>query len=156
MTVGIGLLEAAQKAGIVRSDKTEIDYYVANGIKARVALTMHRWEDAVKAADEALKGYAGKETLTAAQLASGMNDVTALPSVMWGEVKTTDNYGMYLSFHSQMDAGHDGYAKNARRCCTAWLLEPHECDRCTPCMVVGEFRQCQICGFGVRLFVIAR
>ena len=43
LTVGIGLLEAAQKAGIVRSDKTEIDYYVANGIKARVALTMHRW-----------------------------------------------------------------------------------------------------------------
>ena len=40
---------------------------------------------------------------------------------MWGEVKTTDNYGMYLSFQAQMDAGHDGYAKTARRCCTSWL-----------------------------------
>lgn len=121
LTTGIGLLDEALKAGITRSSKTEIDYYVANGIKARVALTMHNWEDAIKAADEALKGYAGKETLSASQLASGMNDITALPSVMWGEVKTTDNYGMYLSFQSQMDAGHDGYAKNARRCCTAWL-----------------------------------
>lgn len=71
---------------------------MANGIKARVALTMHKWSDAYKAAEEALKGYAGSEALDASQITGGMNDITALPSVMWGEVKTTDNYGMYLSF----------------------------------------------------------
>ena len=121
LTTGVGLLEEAAAAGIARSSKTEIDYYVANGIKARVALTMHKWSDAYKAAEEALKGYAGSEALDASQITGGMNDITALPSVMWGEVKTTDNYGMYLSFQAQMDAGHDGYAKTARRCCTSWL-----------------------------------
>lgn len=121
LTDGIALLDEAQKAGITRASKTEIDYYVANGIKARVALTMHNWQDAYTAAEEALKGYAGSEALAASQISGGMNDLTALPSVMWGEIKTTDNYGMYLSFHAQMDAGHDGYAKSARRCCTSWL-----------------------------------
>ena len=121
LTTGIGLLKEASDAGIARGTKTEIDYYVANGIKARVALTMHNWEDAYTAAEEALKGYVGNEALEASQITSGMNDITALPSVMWGEVKTTDNYGMYLSFQSQMDADHDGYAKSARRCCTSWL-----------------------------------
>ena len=121
LTTGVGLLEEAAAAGIARSSRTEIDYYVANGIKARVALTMHKWSDAYKAAEEALKGYAGSEALDASQITGGMNDITALPSVMWGEVKTTDNYGMYLSFQAQMDAGHDGYAKTARRCCTSWL-----------------------------------
>lgn len=121
LTAGIALLEESKNAGITRSSKTEIDYYVANGVKARVALTMHKWQDAYTAAAEALTGYAGNEALAASQITGGMNDITALPSVMWGEVKTTDNYGMYLSFHAQMDAGHDGYAKPARRCCTSWL-----------------------------------
>jgi len=117
----IKLLQEAQKGGVVRASKNEIDYYVANGIKARVALVMHKWEDAYGAAEEALKGYAGNEALAASQITDGMNDVVALPSVMWGEIKTTDNYGMYMSFFSQMDAGHDGYAKQARRCCTSFL-----------------------------------
>ncbi|WP_419511356.1 RagB/SusD family nutrient uptake outer membrane protein [Alistipes sp.] len=121
LTSGIELLKEADEAGVKRSSKTEIDYYVANGIKARVALTMHLWKDAYGAAEEALKGYAGNEALAASQISGGMNDITALPSVMWGEIKTTDNYGMYLSFQSQMDAGHDGYAQKARRCCTSWL-----------------------------------
>lgn len=108
---------------VTRASITEIDYYVANGIKARVALTMHRWDDAATAAEEALKGYAGKEVLSMSQIVTGMNDVAALPSVMWGEVKTTANYGMYSSFYSQMDAGHDGYAQRARRCITPWLYD---------------------------------
>ncbi len=56
LTTGVGLLEEAAAAGIARSSKTEIDYYVANGIKARVALTMHKWSDAYKAAEEAPEG----------------------------------------------------------------------------------------------------
>ena len=46
LTTGIGLLDEANKAGVTRSNKTQVDYYVANGIKARVALAMHKWEDA--------------------------------------------------------------------------------------------------------------
>lgn len=117
----ITLLQDALKGGVTRASKSEVDYYVANGIKARVALAMHKWGDAHDAAEEALKGYAGKEALDPSEITNGMNDIVALSSVMWGEVKTTDNYDMYSSFQSQMDAGHDGYAKNARRCCTAFL-----------------------------------
>ncbi len=117
----VALLKEALDNDIKRSSKSEIDYYVANGIKARVALAMHNWADARTAAEEALKGYTGEEALSATQILTGMNDITMLPSVMWGEVKTPDNYGMYASFQSQMDAGHDGYAKGARRCCTSFL-----------------------------------
>lgn len=113
--------KTAEADKIKRASKTEIDYYVANGIKARVALTMQEWEAAYKAAEEALKGYVGKDVLSGSQVLSGMNDITALQSVMWGEVKTTDNYGMYASFYSQMDADHDGYAQAARRCISPWL-----------------------------------
>lgn len=119
LTKGIDLLSAAKEAGVTRPNKTQIDYYVANGIKARVALTMHKWEDAYKAAEEALKGP--NQPVDIAQLKSGMNDIVNLNNVMWGEVKTPDNYGMYMSFFAQMDAGHDGYAKSARRSCTKWL-----------------------------------
>ncbi len=117
---GVALLKEAYEAGVRRSNKTELDYFVANGIKARVALAMHKWEDAYTAAEEALKGVATR-VLPASQITTGMNDIMQLGSVMWGEVKTTDNYGMYASFQSQMDAGHDGYAKSARRCCTKYL-----------------------------------
>ncbi len=117
----IALLKEAVDNKIARASKSEIDYFVANGIKARVALAMHNWADARTAAEEALKGYAGKEALSATEILTGMNDINALQSVMWGEVKTTDNYGMYMSFHAQMDASHDGYAQSARRCCTPFL-----------------------------------
>lgn len=120
LTEGIALLKEAQEGGWVRSNKMNLDYYVANGIKARVALCMHKWADAYTAAEEALKGYAGNECLTGAQLTSGLNDVS-LGSVMWGMPQTTDTYGMYASFFSQMDAGHDGYAQSARRCCSSWM-----------------------------------
>ena len=121
LTEGIALLKEAQEGGWVRSNKMNLDYYVANGIKARVALCMHNWADAYTAAEEALKGYAGKECLKGDELKSGLNNINALGSVMWGMVHTTDTYGMYASFLSQMDAGHDGYAQSARRCCSAWL-----------------------------------
>lgn len=117
----IRLLSEAEGEGAKRTDIQEISYAVACGIKARVALTMHRWADAREAAENALKSYAGKEVLTPAQIASGMNDVNQLPSVMWGMVVTTDNYGMYASYLAQMDANHNGYATSARRCCSAWL-----------------------------------
>lgn len=117
----VELLAAAEKAGAERADILEISYAVAQGIKARIALTMHNWGEAVTAAEAALKEYSGKEVMTPAQISTGMNTLSAMPSVMWGMVVTADNYGMYASYHAQMDANHDGYATSARRCCTEWL-----------------------------------
>ncbi len=116
----ITYLKDAKDAGVTRNSKAEIDYYVANGIKARICLSTEEWGEAATAATEALKGYDGK-ILSSTEITSGLNDITALGSVMWGDVKTTDNYGMYGSFQSHMDADHDGYAQSCRPCITSWL-----------------------------------
>lgn len=117
----VELLGAAEKAGAKRGDILEISHAVAQGIKARIALTMHNWGEAVAAAEAALKEYSGKEVMTPAQISTGMNTLSSMPSAMWGMVVTADNYGMYACYLAQMDANHDGYATSARRCCTAWL-----------------------------------
>lgn len=70
-----------------------------------------------------------------------MNDITALSNVMWGEIKTPDNYGMYASYQSQMDAGHDGYAKSGTPLLHVVDVEPHGRRGRTPRMVARRFRQ---------------
>lgn len=119
----IELLSAAESAGAERADILEISCAVAQGIKARVALTMHNWSEAYTAAEAALAAYSGNEVMTPAQITTGMNTLSAMPSVMWGMVVTADNYGMYASYLAQMDANHDGYATSARRCCTSFLWD---------------------------------
>ena len=123
----VTVLKEALDGGAKRSSKTEIDYYVAQGLRARIALTTHAWDTAIEAANAALAGsfdgVSFSAPLSGAQLTGGMNDVPALPSVMWGEIKTADNYSMYASFLSHMDANHDGYAKSARPCILEGLYE---------------------------------
>ena len=59
LTTGVGLLEEAAAAGIARSSKTEIDYYVANGIKGPRRATMHSGRMPTRPPKKPLKGYAG-------------------------------------------------------------------------------------------------
>ena len=126
--MAVELLKEALDAGVKRSSKSEIDYYVAQGLRARIYLsTNNNWDTVIEAATEALKGSfngsAFSTGLSQAQLTSGLNDINSLPTVMWGEVKTADNYGMYASFQSHMDADHDGYAQLARPCILEGLYE---------------------------------
>lgn len=116
----ISLLEKAPK----QDDKTHIDYYVANGIKARISLTMNDWDGAASAAKIARSNY----TIgTGSQLTSGMNDVSQ-KNVMWGATiidTQTPGWGPFL-WH--MDAlsmlpGTQNYAYRAPKCINKNLYE---------------------------------
>ncbi len=100
---------------------SNIDYYVANGIKARIALVQNRWADAESAAKEALS----KDKLLFAQssdILSGFNN-TDMPGVMWGAKIIEDQATVYASFGSHMDASVDMYANASRKCISNWLYD---------------------------------
>jgi hypothetical protein len=101
---------------------THIDYYVANGIKARICLTTNEWAEAANAANIARSNYKiGEGT----DLTGGMNNAT-LPNVMWGaEIIDTQTPG-WGPFLYHMDAlsmlpGTQNYAYTAPKCINALL-----------------------------------
>ena len=71
---GIGLLKQAEEQGISQIHKSHIDYYVANGIKARIALVQNRWQDAANAANIA-RQKPNLGLADASELVSGFNDL---------------------------------------------------------------------------------
>lgn len=81
-----------------QSEKTYIDYSVANGIKARIALTMEKWPEAKSAAAEARKNFSigGSD-----QLMKGMNSASN-NNIIWGAYIKSDQSNMYASFMSMM------------------------------------------------------
>lgn len=79
---GIELLKQAEDGGITQKHKSHIDYYIANGIKSRIALVQERWQDAVDAAVLALK-KPDLKTANASELVGGFNDIN-MSSVLWG------------------------------------------------------------------------
>ena len=48
-------MKDAEEQGVTQIHKSHIDYYVANGIKSRIALVQNRWKDALDAAQIALE-----------------------------------------------------------------------------------------------------
>ncbi|MEX6686602.1 RagB/SusD family nutrient uptake outer membrane protein [Danxiaibacter flavus] len=82
----------------VRDDVSNIDLSVAKGIKARVALVMQDWNNAVKYASEACVGYS---LMTNAQYLSGFNDFTN-PEWMWGSRVISDQNNYFYSFFAFM------------------------------------------------------
>jgi hypothetical protein len=119
----VALLENAP----ARRHPTHIDYYVANGIKARICLTMNEWEEAEKAAHIARLNYTiGK----GADLTSGMNNVK-LPNVMWGaEIigTQTPGWGPFLYHMDALSMYHlpnatQNYAYNAPKCINGLLYD---------------------------------
>lgn len=107
-------LEEAQKNGWTREHESNIDYYVANGIKARIALNEGiDYNRALTAAKEAMK----KTGLTVLPVADflGWNKKTSA-NAMWAlEVIATQSEG-FPGFFSHMDADAPGmYASRARR-----------------------------------------
>lgn len=98
---------------------SHIDYYVANGIKARICMTQNLYAEAEKAASEALKApYARVATVKEME---GMNNV-ANPNVMWGMQVIADQGSAFAGFFSHMDADAKGlYASTAQKCIDAAL-----------------------------------
>ncbi|MCR5244489.1 MAG: RagB/SusD family nutrient uptake outer membrane protein [Bacteroidales bacterium] len=98
-----------------RKHVTHFNKYVANGVKARIALYMGDYQAAHDAAVIAVKGGS-----YAYDSAFHYNDASH-KSVLWGaeiiEAQGTTN----PQFLAHMDIAFGGYGKAARKCCSAWL-----------------------------------
>jgi hypothetical protein len=104
-----------------RNHSSHIDYYVANGIKANIALEKNEWAAAEQAATIAMSG--GTSMLTFGELNDGFafNDANA-KAVLWGAQIISEQISSGVSLFGHMDAGVDGtYAENARKCISTWL-----------------------------------
>lgn len=104
-----------------RNHPSHIDYYVANGIKANIALEKNDWATAEEAADIAMSG--GTSMLSMSQLNDGFafNDVNA-NTVLWGVQIISEQIDGGETLFSHMDASVDGsYAETSRKCISTWL-----------------------------------
>lgn len=110
-----------ESSGKVQKHPSHIDYYVANGIKARIALTQHEYATAAAAADEALKRPNLK--LISVKDLGGNNSVKSA-DVLWGYEIIPDQSTQFASFFSHMDADVEGkYASKARQCISSALYK---------------------------------
>ncbi|MBQ2917628.1 MAG: RagB/SusD family nutrient uptake outer membrane protein [Bacteroidales bacterium] len=104
--------------GKAKKHSSHVDYYVANGIKARVALYMGDWQAAYDAASNAI---GGSKKLTT-DILSGYNDSDA-DDVLWGAEIITDQGTTNPQFLAHMDIAFGGYGSTARKCCSEWLYK---------------------------------
>ncbi len=100
---------------------SNLDYYLANAIKANVALVQNKWADAAKHATEALT-KPSLAMISGDDLYSGFNN-KGLKNVMWAAEVIADQSTIYSSFFSHMDASADRYAKSSRKCIYNWLYD---------------------------------
>ena len=121
MEQAIQLLNPADAAP--RTHPSHIDYYVANGIKANIALEKNDWATAESAANIAMSG--GTTMLTMSELNKGFafNDVNA-NTVLWGMQIISEQTDATVSFFGHMDASVvNNYAETARKCISTWLYD---------------------------------
>jgi len=93
----ITLLDGAPPRGLYR---THIDKSVAQGIKARVALTQQNWTDAAYYAQEALKGYS---LMSSSAYSDGFSDMKN-SEWMWGAHQLPEQLPSYGSFFAYMSS----------------------------------------------------
>lgn len=107
--------------GKEQTHASHIDYYVAQGLKARINLVQHKYADAATAAAEALT----KPKLQLATVdALGGNNSIATVDVMWGDEIIADQSTQYNSFFSHMDADAPKmYGARAQKCISSWLYD---------------------------------
>lgn len=126
-----------EECGVAQEKITDLDYYSANLLKARVALVMNDWKTAADAAAEAMKKPGcSLLSMTEATVTKGTFDdstkewttgktpfnSTASSSVMWGAEVLPEQSTVFASFFSHMDACTDVYyAAEAPKCISNWL-----------------------------------
>ena len=105
--------------GKTQEHSSHVDYYVAKGFQARVALVQHHYADAAAAAAEALS-KPGLELATVEAL--GGNNSVDVSDVMWGMEITADQTTQFSSFFAHMDADAPGmYGETAQKCISSGL-----------------------------------
>jgi hypothetical protein len=87
-------------AGYSRPNRSHINQSVAQGFKARVALTQQNWSVAATMANAARQSYT---LMTTAQYLAGFNDYTN-PEWMWGSRQVADQTTYFYSFFAYMSA----------------------------------------------------
>lgn len=130
-------MQRYEACGKSQSDITEMDYYAANMLKARVALVMNDWQTAADAAAIVLS-KPGRSLLSRSEatVVKGTYDdatgawttgstpfnSTSSSSVIWGANIVSDQSTVYASFFSQMDACTNVYyAAESPKCISNWL-----------------------------------
>lgn len=105
--------------GLPQSHISHVDYYVAKGFQARVALVQHDYATAAAAAEEALT----KSNLTLSSVSDlGGNNDTDVKDVMWGVKISADQSGQLYGFFAFMDADVPGsWGSQGRQCISTGL-----------------------------------
>lgn len=103
LKASIALFKGSTKT---RTDKSELNESVAEGIYARVALVMQDWTTAATMAHDARQGY---PYMTGTLLYDGFTDVRNQEWI-WGSIINTEQNGIYASFLSHVDYDMGGYA----------------------------------------------
>lgn len=103
--------------GTSQKHVSHFDKYVANGLKARIALYMGDYQTAYDAAKIAVQGgsFAFNENYH-------FNDASD-NSVLWGAEIITAQGTTNPQFLAHMDIDFGGYGSTARKCCSAWLYD---------------------------------
>ena len=97
---------------------SHIDQYVANGIKARIALYMGDYQTAHDAAKAALAGGKSYEF----DAAFKYNDASH-KSVLWGAEIISTQGTTNPQFLAHMDIAFGGYGARSRKCASSWLID---------------------------------
>lgn len=95
---------------------SQIDYYVANGIKSRIALYMGDYQAAYTAAKEAM----GTSKKLTADIMNGYNS-RSVSDIMWGAELVKDQGTTNPQHMAHMDPAFGGYGNASRKCITSWL-----------------------------------
>jgi hypothetical protein len=83
------------------ANKSHINVWVTKGLRARVALTMQDYPNAIKFAKEVIDGNVFP-LMTEANYLSGFNNAPGLSEVMWASMPTLDQGDTFGSFFAQI------------------------------------------------------
>jgi hypothetical protein len=99
-----------------------VDYYVAKGFEARIALVQGRWADAYAAATEA-RSRKGVRLLQGDEILTGFSNKN-LASNLWTMEMIQDQALIYASLYCHLDPQTSGaYAAAQRKCVSKWLYD---------------------------------
>jgi starch-binding outer membrane protein, SusD/RagB family len=117
ISYAIGLFESAN---FPQKHPSHVDYYVANGFKARIDLVQERFQEAADAAQKALSKPGLSRALPVNQL--GRFNNAKLSNVLWGLEIIPDQTSGWASFFSHLDADASMYGSRARHLISSWLF----------------------------------
>ena len=112
--------ELFEESGKNQTHLSHFDLYVAQGLKARVALTQEDF-DAAEAASDYVIANSSKSLMAKNALKEGFNSVTNQEWLWCSEIYESQATGWY-SFFSHMDAT-TGHATRCRKIASAWLYD---------------------------------